>query len=268
MTKRYEVKKVKSAQRVLEVLEYFNADRHHATVMDIARSMGYPQSSTSELLSCLVSLGYLHTDRRARVYWPSARVALLGAWVSPVLFRQGKLLPMMDRLAEQTGASVVLTSKVDIWTQCLHSVANAAHDETPQVGARELLTKSAAGKLLLSTLEPDHMRKLVHRINAQIAPEARIPLDRLLADIHDLSQRKIAGGTDAEGSGVIAMLLPQVAGAEPLTVGLHCATDDLARNAGEYIRMLKKTLSHQTNWEKDAIGHLNVRKLEPAVLAA
>jgi DNA-binding IclR family transcriptional regulator len=281
MTKRSEVKRVKSAQRVLEVLEYFTAERQHATVMDIARSMGYPQSSTSELLSCLVSLGYLLTDRRARVYWPSARVALLGAWVSPILFRQGTLLPMMDRLAQQTGAAVVLTSKVDIWAQCLHSVAHglhsvahglhsvahAGHHETPQVGARELLTKSAAGRLLLSTLEPDHMRKLIHRINAEITPETRLPLDRLLADIHAVSQRKIAGGRDAEGSGVIAMLLPQAAGAEPLTIGLHCATDDLAKNAGEYIRLLKNTLSDKTGWEKHS-GHLNIGRVEAAVLAA
>jgi DNA-binding IclR family transcriptional regulator len=195
-------------------------------------------------------------------------VALLGAWVSPMLFRQGTLLPMMDRLAEQTGASVVLTSKVDIWTQCLHSVASAAHNETPLVGAREILTNSAAGRLLLSTLEPDLMRRLVHRINAEVAPETRIPLDRLFADIRDVSQRKIAGGTDAGGAGVIAMLLPQVAGTEPLTIGLHCATDDLAKNAGEYIRLLKDTLSGKTDWKKDSIGHFNVRQVEPAVLAA
>jgi DNA-binding IclR family transcriptional regulator len=268
MTKRYEVKKVKSAQRVLEVLEYFTAARHQATVMDISRSMGYPQSSTSELLGCLVSLGYLHTDRKARVYWPSARVALLGAWVSPVLFRQGTLLPMMDRLAEQTGTSVVLTSKVDIWSQCLHNVGNAAQYETPQIGARAYLTNSAAGRLLLSTMEADHMRKLVHRINAEAAPPARIPLDRLLADIHDVSLRKIAGGTDGEGSGVIAMLLPQPASAEPLTIGLHCAAADLAKNAGAYIRILKNTLSANADWAQGPFTPLPAGHAGPAVLAA
>ena len=96
-------KKIKSAERVLEVLRYFNADREEATVMDIAREMGYPQSSTSELLRCLVMLGYLHRDRYARTYRPTARVALLGAWVQPKLFRRGHLLPMLDRLAEETG---------------------------------------------------------------------------------------------------------------------------------------------------------------------
>ena len=115
--------KVKSAERVLEVLRYFNADRQEATVMDIAREMGYPQSSTSELLQCLVMLGYLHRDRFARTYRPTARVALLGAWVQPRLFRRGHLLPMLDRLAEETGHTVVLASKVVLTMQYIHVVA-------------------------------------------------------------------------------------------------------------------------------------------------
>jgi len=248
MTKRYEVKKIKSAQRVLEVLEYFNPERHHATVMDIARSMGYPQSSTSELLSCLVSLGYLHCDRRARVYWPSARVALLGAWVSPTLFRQGNLLPMMDQLAERTGASVVLTSKSDIWSQCVHVVAGSSNADAPVTGSRTILTQSPAGKLLLSTLEHEHVRKLIHRINAEVEPELRVPADQMLAEIRDIGMRKVVGGTDGEGGGVIAMLLPQGGDVEPLTLGLHCASTTLASHVGEYIQILKNTLSGKADW--------------------
>src|SRR4051812_41901306 len=99
-------KKIKSAQRVLEVLEFFNGERQEGTVMDIARAYDYPQSSTSELLSCLVALGYLRRDAYARTYKPAARVAVLGAWTQPSLFRKGALLPLMDELAEEAGATV------------------------------------------------------------------------------------------------------------------------------------------------------------------
>ena len=37
MGKSLDPKKIKSAQRVLEVLEFFNSDRQECTVMDIAR---------------------------------------------------------------------------------------------------------------------------------------------------------------------------------------------------------------------------------------
>src|ERR1700741_4532772 len=99
---------LKSAHRVLEILEYFDQDRPHATVMDMSRTLNYPQSSTSELLRCLTRLGYLHYNRFRRTYSPTARVALLGAWVKPDLFRGGPILSAIDKVAERVRETVVL----------------------------------------------------------------------------------------------------------------------------------------------------------------
>jgi hypothetical protein len=52
-----DAKRIKSAERVLQVLEYFSTrQQSEATVMDIAKAHGLPQSSTSELLKCLTAL--------------------------------------------------------------------------------------------------------------------------------------------------------------------------------------------------------------------
>lgn len=88
---------IKSAHRVLEILEYFDQDRRVATVMEMSRTLNYPQSSTSELLRCLTRLGYLHYNRVRRTYSPTARVALLGAWVKPSLFRADRCCPRLTR---------------------------------------------------------------------------------------------------------------------------------------------------------------------------
>lgn len=66
---------IKSAKRVLEVFEFFAARQGAATVMDVAREMAYPQSSTSELLDSLRNLGYLSYDRFSRQFNPTLRVA-------------------------------------------------------------------------------------------------------------------------------------------------------------------------------------------------
>ncbi|MGZ3338702.1 MAG: helix-turn-helix domain-containing protein, partial [Reyranella sp.] len=50
---------IKSAERALAILEYFQEKRRAATVGDIAGALSLPQSSTSMLVKCLVSLGYL-----------------------------------------------------------------------------------------------------------------------------------------------------------------------------------------------------------------
>src|SRR3546814_16050692 len=63
-----EQKTVKSAGRVLEILEYFDDLQRQSTVMEIADALGYPQSSTSALLRSLVGMGYLNYDAHARTY--------------------------------------------------------------------------------------------------------------------------------------------------------------------------------------------------------
>src|SRR3546814_13327494 len=81
---------VKSAGRVLRILEYFDSVQREACVSEISRTLKWPQSSTSDLLKSMVSLGYLHNDRFRRPYRPTRRVCLLGNWVDQALVRQGE----------------------------------------------------------------------------------------------------------------------------------------------------------------------------------
>jgi DNA-binding IclR family transcriptional regulator len=101
---------VKSAARVLEVFEYFDSVRTESTIMDIARALSYPQSSTSVLVKSLVELGYLQHGARYRTYRPTPRVTLLGAWVEPMLSAEGAVLQLMDDLGKATGETIILAA--------------------------------------------------------------------------------------------------------------------------------------------------------------
>jgi DNA-binding IclR family transcriptional regulator len=230
---------------VLEVLEYFNDQRTEASVMDIARSMGYPQSSTSELLSCLVALGYLHRDRYARTYRPSARVALLGAWVQPSLFRHGRLLPMMDELAQESGASVVLATKAGLEVQIIHAISVTPEEEIYwSTGAKAPLLHSAVGKALLSTTDPDLVRKLVHRLNADAEPEMRVSYDTLAEDLRQIRADAYASSGFLEaGGGITAVLLPQTHSDEQLVLGICGLSKDFAEHTEDYVRMLRAAVA-------------------------
>src|SRR3546814_17492015 len=74
---------VKSAGRVLRILEYFDSVQREACVSEISRTLKWPQSSTSVLLKSLVSLGYLQKDRYRRTYRPTRRGSLLGHCLAP-----------------------------------------------------------------------------------------------------------------------------------------------------------------------------------------
>ncbi len=251
MTRSLEPKKIKSAHRALEVLEYFNGTRREATVMDIARAMHCPQSSTSELLSCLVALGYLHRDRRARTYRPSARVALLGAWVQPKLFRRGQLLPMMDDLAEATGASVLLAARMGTGAQYIHVVgAPEAEPAPPAEGGAAPLLHSAVGRMLLATHDRDQLRALVHRLNAETAdPALRVSYGAFVEELDAIRMKRFSVNYAEPGGAVLSVLLPRsCTGSGPdeqIALGLFAAPGFIRQNEEKLVRMLRNTVARR-----------------------
>src|SRR5690606_14401236 len=99
---------VKSAQRILEILEYISERQTSITVKEVSDALGYPQSSTSYLLNTLSVTGYLSQDRTANVFQPTARVMLIGAWMQDKLFSETSILSLMEKLKRETGCAVLL----------------------------------------------------------------------------------------------------------------------------------------------------------------
>jgi DNA-binding IclR family transcriptional regulator len=200
--------------------------------MDIARSMGYPQSSTSELLSCLVALGYLTRNRAARTYRPTARVAVLGARVQPRLFRDGRLLATMDELARETGATAVLGNRVGLDIQYIHSTAPADAELSVPEGAAAPLAHSAMGKATLAATDGNYVRRLMHRVNAESEPDMRIPFDVMAQECVETASRGYAVASE-RGGRMIATLVAQGGPEEGLALGL-LLTDAQYESQREY----------------------------------
>lgn len=219
MRRTAEAKPIKSAQRVFEVLEYFSEDRPEACVTDISRAYGYPQSSASELLSYMVHLGYLRRGSRNRTFRLSMRVAMLGAWVQPQLVRSGKLLRLMDDIADATGASVILASNNGVRVRCLHAIRRTS--DAPRQGDLLPLLHSAEGRALLLTCERELVRKYVHRLNAEtdIADE-RVRFDELAADLDESSARGYVRRVGPDGS-AFAILMPNTDRSEQLALSVR-----------------------------------------------
>lgn len=260
MARQPDAKQIKSAKRVLEVLEFFNASRSQATVMDIAREYGYPQSSTSELLGCLVELGFLTRDRFRRTYRPTAKVAVLGCWTHPGLFRRGTLLGMMDDLAETTGCTVVLGGAVGVCFEYFHIVdGTSAISDDEQAG---VLTRGAVGRLLLSARDRGEIRKIVHRVNSEVSGEMRVPCEELLADIDRIERQGYAASASIQygEGGMVACRVPQQAADEALALGLVVGTGD-TRGADYHLRALRNALT-------TCIGPVFAHRHEPDLLRA
>ena len=247
-------KRIKSADRVLEIFEMFDGSRQSVTVMEVARTLNVPQSSTSELLNCLSRRGYLIRDRQARTYRPSARVALLGAWVQPERFRQGRLLPMMDTIHERCGHSVVLASEVDFLLHHLHAVG-ADLPRAMGGGTSHHLLHSPFGLMLQTEVYREQLRKVVHRLNAESEPEQRVRFGELAERVDQFNRQGYAIGEMACGLSGIAMLLPQGNPRdEMLAIGVIGPSGEILEHMGDVVRELRGAIA-QFLAPEGRVGH-------------
>jgi DNA-binding IclR family transcriptional regulator len=251
---------------VLEILEYFDHDRRAATVMEISRALSYPQSSTSELMRCLARLGYLYFNRSRRTYSPTARVSLLGSWVSPTLFRGGLAVQLVDRIAACTGETVVLSvGAVDYHIHHTHVVPGSnPRAITVQTGSREPLLQCSQGELLLASYPDQEIQSAIRRMNAdaQIS-NARVNVAEEIKRLALLRQRgwNIGVSTCRQGFGAVSMLLPRRKGTDRLVVSVVAAAEVVERTGKQIVSVMIDARNQLITAE--APTSANVSELQP-----
>jgi DNA-binding IclR family transcriptional regulator len=96
---------VKSATRVLDLLELFSTVTEPLGVSEVAKRLEWPKSSAQALLLTLVGRGYLAREAEGYVL----PMELRGGWVGGVRSRLvGVAGPVMKRMAEESGESAFI----------------------------------------------------------------------------------------------------------------------------------------------------------------
>lgn len=214
-------KTVKSALRILRVLEFFGPGQESASVTEICQRYGYPQSSISELLSCMVFLGFLRRDNHGRRYRPTARVSMMGLRAQPSLRHRTGLVPLIEQLADSADATVAMASRVGFDMQIFHVARRSEDAGFWHVGDSVSLTRCALGQALLSTHSTGDIRGVLHRLNAEVDLEERIRFDEF-ADMLEAQRRAgHAVADEADGSIVLAAPMPNLISAESFSLGIR-----------------------------------------------
>lgn len=232
---------VKSANRVLEVLEYF-AERHApATVGEICDALGYPQSSTSVLLKSLAELDYLTYSERGRSYRPTVRVLLLGAWIQDELFGENDLMSEMEGLRRSTGCTVMVGIRQSIWTRFILVLPGEKRTLQYRAGTLIPACRSAIGKMLLSSADAAVTKRVAIRWNA----EAPILNDRVHIPAFQTELTAVRAQGWAEcldfphvGLGAVAVPLPQLADHPNMSISLGATKGEVTWKRSELLEAL------------------------------
>ncbi len=235
---------VKSARRVLEILELFSQGVRAATVMDVANALAYPQSSTTALLSTLTSLGYLRFDPATRTYSPTLRVMLLGSWLQDELFGQGSLVAAMEQLRQRTRQTIMIGLRQGIHVRFIFSLKGLeAEGIYYPVGVLRPICRSAVGKMLLAELPDAEVLRVARHANAEEAPENRVATRELLAEIAQVRERGWAMTVDypLPNRATLAVSLPEMSGQPRMAITVGARKSKMAARHAQFLAALQDT---------------------------
>ena len=235
---------VKSARRVLEVLEYFAERQSAASADEIRRALGYPQSSTSVLLRSLASLGYLSFEGETRRFRPTIRIALIGAWLVDEAGRAQDPTKMMRRLSTATGDMIVLGTEqgMDVVYVKVLQATNPVRFHMRQ-GARRPLCTTAVGQALLSTKSDKQIGAIVRRVNAERPADASPLSPQEIIDKVKEGRKLgyyLTKGTVTPGAGVIAMPIAGLGDHPPLAIGIGAPIYRIESEHDRFLELLRK----------------------------
>ena len=222
---------VKSADRVLDILELFRQHKAPMGVRQIAEYFGYPKVSTSVLLKSMAAKGYLSYDRNAHTFIPTMRVALLGDWLQDSVGSGQHVERMVQRLGGLTGETVVVAARNDIWSQVvLVQPSTYEIQYLPSAGSRRPLAFSGTGFALLAAMNDDEIERVYRASRARLF-RSDLPHERTFdVTIDEVAKVRKHGfamtrGMTTTGATVIVMNLPEIYPETPMVVAVAGISD-------------------------------------------
>lgn len=249
-------REVKSAIRVLEILEFFDRRRREATVMDVATELGYPQSSTSILLQNLAQRGYLQRRSGNRTYLPSMRVKLLGSWIAPTETPSGEILTLMQELGEATGETIILAGLANDVVRYAH-VVPATGPMRLHVGPGTVrpLAVSGAGRLFMASMNEEQVRRIVARHNASLLEDPhRLSMAAVRRDLAQIRSLGYSLSLDriTPGAGVVFVRLPDGATEAPHAIAIGGVTQKIRENSESYAALIRRGIRRHLRYATSA----------------
>ena len=240
---------VKSAGRVFEVLELFDAERQAMTATAIARALKYPASSTVALLKSMVNLGYLCHDPAERTYFPTIQLAAISRWIEDSFFVEGHLLDLMDDVAAATNEQVMLCWQNELAMQFIRINTPDKGTARPPVcggpNARLALFDAVVGLTALTLKRDVEIAQLAERCQAQ---DAKVDLPAAMEQIRTFRSLGYGIGVDLHnpGSSTVAWPLRHRRSSRCIVISVCGPTERIKTETRNIVQAVRTALKRYT----------------------
>lgn len=156
---------VRQAANVLELLEFFARRQRPATLAEISDELGWPRSSTFNLVGTLADAGFLYEPRGRRGYYPGPRWLVLAQKVAAAEPLPAAVQALAEAVAAETGETTAIGAPAGSSASFVH-VTESTHSVRyfAQVGDRVPIQASSVGRALLAQYTPRERQALYRRI--------------------------------------------------------------------------------------------------------
>jgi len=156
---------VKSSDRTLDILSYFNWSRRPAKAIEISQELGLPRSSCHEILTTLVCKGYLVRDSESKRYFPSMRIIDYASWLSQYYFGSGKLRSLIEKIYCKADMAVTISTQNHNEMQVMALMSEATEEVIVVAeGGRYPILDSASGCALLMTWPDERIIQMIRTV--------------------------------------------------------------------------------------------------------
>ena len=238
---------VKSAQRTLAILELLERLRRPARVSEIAKLLGYPQSSTSVLISSLKQLGYLNFNPETHEFAPSIRVALVGGYLRFDTHHAYEVLDLISAVRERTGLTTILSTRNGVHVQYVYALtATGRRMMGLRAGSMRPLTRAGAGIMMLTECPDDEIGRIVRRLNTLHDAGEREKLDVVLSTVTQARQDGHACVLNrlVAAVGSVAVKLPiRDSFGKPLALSINGRSNEIGPNQTELVAVMREEIA-------------------------
>lgn len=182
---------VKQAANVLEILEYFAKRKRPATLSELADDLGWPRSSTFNLIGTLIDRGYLYEPRARGGYYPTPRWLVQSQAVADAEPLPEAAYALVAEVAQETGETTAIGAPAGTSIVFIHVVESAASIRYfAQIGHKLPIHASSTGRAILSQYSQEERQSLYRKVKfVKYARNTLTSIDEVEAEIRRSLQR-------------------------------------------------------------------------------
>ncbi len=229
-------------QKTLQILDLFQRNAPNWSQGEIARATGMPKSTVNRLVRFLTDRGYLTLLQGRNRYSLGPASIDLGRRASALFDFRGICRPMLERLSQETGETVMLTSVIGSGNavRCVDQI-ESTHEGLrvfEQIGSIFPLHAGASPKAVLAVLAEDDREQYMSRPLTSIADQSAINISDLRQDMAHTIKRGYAISHGETYHGVVGIAVAFFwsnkcpAGSLAVALPVYRATPDMIERIG------------------------------------